>query len=308
MSTTSSPEPGPTTITASTDTGVDVVSIETYTSPSSMRDWSRRQHAAGRTIAFVPTMGALHDGHMALVDHARTLADRVVVSIFVNPLQFDRPDDFAAYPIDLATDLERCRAGGVDVVYLPTAAEMYPEGFDTRVAPGRLGEGYEGAGRPGHFEGMLTVVTKLLTTVEPDTAVFGQKDAQQLALVRRLVADLDLSPRVVAHPTVRDPDGLAMSSRNRRLDAHQRHAALTIPRALRAMGDGRRAGRSVAECRRIGDEVLAGEPRLRVEYLDIVDRDRFVAAEDDTSSTGLLAIVAAWVDDIRLIDNLPIDD
>lgn len=305
---TSSPAPGPTTTTASTDTGVDVVSVETYTTPSSMREWSRRQHADGRTIAFVPTMGALHDGHMALVGHASTVGDRVAVSIFVNPLQFDRPDDFAAYAIDLAADLARCRASGVDAVYLPTAATMYPEGFETRVVPGLLGEGYEGAGRPGHFAGMLTVVTKLLAAVEPDVAVFGQKDAQQLALVRRLVADLDLSPLIIAHPTVRDPDGLAMSSRNRRLDAQQRQAALAIPRALTTVVDARRAGRSIAECRRIGGDVLTGEPRLRVEYLDIVHPDNFESAEDDTASTGLLAIVAAWVDDIRLIDNMPVDD
>mgnify|MGYP002379047362 CR=1 FL=1 len=250
-------------------------------------------------------MGALHDGHLALVERACELADDVVVSIFVNPLQFDVRADFDRYPRPIDDDLAACAAVGVDAVYAPTAGAMYPDGFDTRVVPGRLAEVLEGLHRPGHFEGVTTVVTKLFTAVRPDLAVFGRKDAQQLALVRRLTVDLDLGVEIIAHPTVREADGLALSSRNRRLSTEDRAAAVCISAGLFAAGRlhaaGERRSDVIVEAAR---RPIEGEPRARLEYLEFVDEATFAPVGEE-ASTGLL-VAAAWFGEIRLIDNLPL--
>lgn len=276
--------------------------MEVCTTPATMSAWSDRQRVAGRRVGLVPTMGALHDGHMALVDEAHRHADVVIVTIFVNPLQFNRPDDFANYPRPIDDDLEICRAHGVDAVYAPVAATMYPDGFQTHVEPGALAAVLEGAQRPGHFRGVATVVTKLFNATRPHVAVFGQKDFQQLAVIRRMAADLDTGIDIVGLPTVREPDGLAMSSRNRRLSAEQRAAAVCVPASLRAVREAVAAGRRDAdELVAVGRAVVDAEPLARFEHLELVDGDTLqpVAVVDDRS----VAVTAVWFGDVRLIDN-----
>ena len=224
----------------------------------------------GERIGLVPTMGAFHDGHRALMRAARADADVVVVSLFVNPAQFDEAADLERYPRDEAADLRDAETEGVDVVFAPSAGELYPPGFDTWVDPGELGAVLEGAARPGHFRGVATVCTKLFTIVAPDAAWFGQKDAQQVAVVRRVVADLDLPLAIVAVPTVREPDGLAMSSRNRFLSPSQRRSALALPRALEA---GLEAFRSGADPAATAASILRDEPGLAVDYVAVADFD-----------------------------------
>jgi len=251
----------------------------------------------------VPTMGALHGGHLALIEEARRLADDVVVSIFVNPLQFDRGDDFDRYPRPLDADLAACAAAGVDAAYAPTAATMYPTGFETHVVPGALASRLEGAARAGHFEGVTTVVTKLFGAVRPHLAVFGQKDFQQLVVVRRMTADLDLGIEIVGLPTVREHDGLAMSSRNRRLSPEQRAAAVCVPRSLQAMQKALDGGeRRVSRLVEVATGVVAAAGLARLEYVTVVDPDTLepVAVID----AGGQAMTAVWFGDIRLIDNL----
>jgi pantoate--beta-alanine ligase len=211
--------------------------------PTDMRRWSEARRREADTIALVPTMGALHAGHLALIDAARRRADRVVVSIFVNPLQFGEPSDFEHYPRPIDDDIAECRRIGVDVVYAPTAATMYPPGFATTVHVEGITDPMEGRSRPGHFDGVSTVVAKLFAACRPDVAMFGEKDYQQLAVVRALAADLDLGVDVIGLATVREPDGLALSSRNQRLDDIERAAAGCIPAAL-AAGTWRRRLRS----------------------------------------------------------------
>lgn len=272
---------------------------------SSMHAWSRQQHAAGQRIGCVPTMGALHVGHMALIDEAQRVSDAVVVSIFVNPLQFNRGDDFEHYPRPIDEDVEACRAAGVDAVYAPTAATMYPVGFQTHVEPGALADSLEGAGRPGHFRGVATVVTKLFGAIQPDVAVFGRKDFQQLAIIRRMVADLDMDVEIVEVPTVREVDGLAISSRNQRLGADDRTASVCVVQALRAVADAvaageHDAGRLIA----LGAERIAAEPRARLEYLQIIDPSTIAPVEVVKQPATVVA--AVWFGDVRLIDNLPL--
>src|SRR5713101_3699309 len=214
---------------------------------SEMRAWSRAQKSRGGRIGFVPTMGYLHEGHLRLVDQAKARADHVVVSIFVNPLQFGPSEDFAAYPRDLARDRTLARERGVDCLFTPETKAMYPADPVTRVAPGGMGDVLEGAIRPGHFAGVLTVVAKLFHVVEPDVAVFGRKDFQQATLVRRMVADLDVPVEIVVAPTTRELDGLALSSRNTYLTADERRPALALSRALRAIEQAWRGGEANAE-------------------------------------------------------------
>jgi pantoate--beta-alanine ligase len=276
--------------------------VEVLGDPDAMRAWSRGRRANGATIAVVPTMGALHAGHLALIDAAQRRASAVIVSIFVNPMQFDRAGDFDRYPRTLDADLAACRAAGVHAVYAPTAATMYPPGFQTRVVPGALAESLEGRMRPGHFEGVTTVVTKLLAAAVPDVAVFGQKDYQQLAVVRRMVADLDLGVEIVATPTVREPDGLALSSRNVRLSADDRAAAVVIPDALRAAATAYAAGERDAE--RLRGLVLGRverEPRAMVEYVAVVDADTLAPLA--IIERPAVIVSAVWFGGVRLIDN-----
>jgi len=276
--------------------------MTTLTEPRAMQAWADAERGAGRRIGLVPTMGALHAGHLALVAAARRRAQRVVVSIFVNPIQFDRRDDFEQYPRTLDDDLRVCAEAGVAAVYAPSAAAMYPEGFQTAVEVARLTEPLCGVARPGHFRGVTTVVTKLFHAVRPDVAVFGEKDYQQLAVVRRLAADLDFGIEIVGVPTVREPDGLALSSRNRRLAPDDREAARCVPRALDAAAElvlagERRAGPVVARA----TAVIAGERRARVEYAELRDPET-LGEVAEVAGAALLA-VAVWVGGVRLIDN-----
>lgn len=248
-------------------------------------------------------MGALHDGHATLI--GRSIADNeaTVVSVFVNPTQFDRGADFASYPRTDDLDVDLCSGLGVDAVYLPSVEAMYPTGSTTTVDPGPLAHVLEGASRPGHFAGVATVVVKLLNSCEPDVAYFGEKDLQQLAVVRRIVTDLDLSVVVIGVPTVREPDGLAMSSRNRRLSPDDRRAAGCIARALRAVTELVGSGSDdLDDLRATMASVLAEEPRCRLDYAEIIDRETFSPAT--TLNANVSACIAAWFGDVRLIDNM----
>ena len=259
--------------------------------------------AGGRTLALVPTMGALHEGHMSLVRRASREADAVVVSIFVNPAQFGPAEDFTRYPRRLERDLERLAPLGVEAVFAPDADAMYPPGFATWVEPGPLAARLEGASRPGHFRGVLTVVLKLLSIVRPDVAVFGQKDFQQARLVSRLIRDFDLATRLIVSPIVREPDGLALSSRNAYLNPEDRLAALALYRSLERVRILAEAGETdalliVQEVRK----TLDGEPRVETDYATIVDAANLEPVERVTQ--GVVALVAARVGPVRLIDNL----
>jgi pantoate--beta-alanine ligase len=276
--------------------------VDVVTTPAAMRAWSEAHRLAGRRVALVPTMGALHEGHLALVAAARRHADVVVVSIFVNPLQFDRPDDFAGYPRPIDDDLAMCRAHDVQAVYAPVAATMYPEGFETHVEPGPLGDVLEGEHRPGHFRGVTTVVAKLFLATRPHVAVFGQKDFQQLTIIRRMNDDLDMGIEIVGLPTVREADGLALSSRNRRLNEAQRAAAVCVPRMLETVVHLHRAGEvDPATLIAAARQVVDAEPLARLEHLLIVDGRTLlgVPVADDHS----VAVTAVWFGDVRLIDN-----
>lgn len=272
-----------------------------------MRDWAEQQRRAARTIAVVPTMGALHAGHESLMAQARRIAETVVVTLFVNPMQFDRAEDFTSYPRPEDDDLDICARHGVDVVYSPSAAAMYPPGFDTRVEPGHLAQAFEGAHRPGHFTGVATVVTKLLTSIRPHVALFGEKDAQQLAIVRRVVIDLDLGVEILGMPTVRESDGLALSSRNRRLDAAARTAATCIPRTLDAARTAlMTSSQPWPEVQAAAHASLATETLAHLEYFDLVDPQDFTPLTEHNSHRAALLIAAVWVGGVRLIDNQPI--
>ncbi len=254
------------------------------------------------TVAVVMTMGALHDGHGALVRQARAEADHVVATIFLNPLQFGRNEDLAKYPRTVDADLELCTREGVDVVFAPGPDVVYPDGDPgVRVSAGRLGEVLEGKSRPGHFDGVLTVVAKLLHLTRPDLAYFGQKDAQQLLLIRRMVRDLDFGCDVVAVPTVREPDGLAMSSRNTYLSPLDREVALVLPEALRA-GEAH-APEGASAVRRAARDVLVREPLVLVDYLVLVHPSTLEDVPEWYRGQALLA-VAARVGTTRLIDNV----
>ncbi|WP_040424741.1 pantoate--beta-alanine ligase [Agromyces subbeticus] len=262
------------------------------------------RRAAGASVALVPTMGALHDGHLALVARARDLADVVVVSIFVNPLQFGPGEDLDRYPRTLDADVAALEGLGVEFVFAPTAAEMYPHGeVGTKVTAGRVGSLYEGASRPGHFDGMLTVVAKLLNVARPDIAVFGQKDAQQVFLVRRMVRDLDVATTIAVVPTVREADGLALSSRNRYLDPAHRDAALTLSEALRAADAAAPDG--LAEVLAEGAAAFGDHDEVTLDYLVVVDPETFLPVADEARGDAVV-LVAARVGATRLIDNATI--
>ena len=255
------------------------------------------------TIGLVPTMGALHAGHLELMRQARQAHDLVVVSIFVNPLQFDRQDDLDRYPRALDTDVAACQSAGVDVVFAPSAAEMYPETPLTTVRVARVADHLCGRSRPGHFDGVATVVLKLVHIVQPDAAYFGEKDAQQLAVVRRMVADLNVPVRIVPVATVRESDGLAMSSRNQRLTPEERQLATALYHALRALEASVAAGETgVATALHAARATIPRDERLRLDYLEIVDEDEFQPIERMTGPA--IAAGALWVGETRLIDNM----
>ena len=259
--------------------------------------------AQGKRVALVPTMGALHDGHLGLIKLAAGRADIVVVSIFVNPTQFGPNEDFSRYPREPDADLQKCEAAGAYVVFTPDVADIYPKGFSTFITEEAVAKPLEGVTRPVHFRGVTTVVAKLFNIVRPDLAVFGQKDAQQVAVIKKMTADLHLGVEIVVAPTLRDADGLALSSRNRYLTAAQRADALSLSAALRRAKEMVAAGeyrvdRLVAEA----THLLAQHRRVRVIYAAVVDRDTMEAVREVRPGQTLLAI-AAWVDEVRLIDN-----
>ncbi len=278
------------------------MSLITLETPDELRRASREQRRSGRRIALVPTMGALHPGHLSLVQAARQRADWIVLSLFVNPAQFGPNEDLDAYPRDLEGDRRKAEKAGVDVLYHPAVEAMYPPGDATRVQVGRLTEGLCGPWRPGHFEGVSTVVTKLLAACEPDVAVFGRKDYQQWRVIQRMTRDLALGTEIIGAPIVREADGLALSSRNRYLSPTERTAALALPRALEAGEQAVRAGETEAAAviRRM-KEVVDAQPGVSAEYLEIVD-----ARELHTLSIlqgEILLAGALCVGPARLIDN-----
>ena len=256
------------------------------------------------TVALVPTMGALHAGHRALVARARELADVVVVSVFVNPLQFGPGEDLDRYPRTWEADLQACTEEGVALVFAPSAAVVYPETPLVTVHAGPTGDVLEGASRPGHFDGVLTVVLKLLNLVAPDVAVFGEKDAQQLALVRRMVSDLDLPVHVVGLPTVREPDGLALSSRNAYLSPADRGAAARISAALLAARTAAPEGPAAVTA--AARSVIDATPGLEVDYVALVDPSTFAEVADGFEGSALL-LAAVRVGATRLIDNVAVE-
>ncbi|PYO39262.1 MAG: pantoate--beta-alanine ligase [Gemmatimonadetes bacterium] len=275
--------------------------MQEISSLSAMRAWTRAEKARGRRVGFVPTMGFLHEGHLRLVDRARELADRVVLSVFVNPLQFGPQEDFGRYPRDLDRDRQLAQARSVDCLFAPERSAMYPAEPIARVAAGPMADVLEGKLRPGHFSGVLTVVAKLFHVVEPDVALFGRKDLQQAILVQRLVRDLDFPLEIEVAPTVRELDGLALSSRNTYLSPDERRSALALSRALRAVEQAWRGGQAdAAALQKKGMETLAA-PGVQPEYLALVD-EAMQPVERVTAKT--IVAVAARVGATRLIDNV----
>ena len=267
-----------------------------------MRRMSRKWRMQGLKVGFVPTMGYLHEGHMALVRKARGLCDRLVVSIFVNPTQFGPSEDLDRYPRDLNRDLDLCASEGVDAVYHPSAEEMYPDGYQTYVQVEELSKPLCGASRPTHFRGVATVCTKLFNVVEPDLAVFGEKDFQQLQVIRRMVKDLDMAVEIVGHPIVREHDGLAMSSRNVYLSKEERSQALCLSKALAAAADlfesgERDAGKLVGAAK----EEIAAAPLARIDYVELRDAETLELVSQ-VERPAVLAL-AVFFGKTRLIDN-----
>jgi pantoate--beta-alanine ligase len=263
--------------------------------------WNR-----GERVGLVPTMGALHAGHLSLVGVARQRADRVVVSVFVNPAQFGPGEDFARYPRSPERDAELLEGAGCDLLFLPAVETIYPPGHATAVVPNGPAEGLEGTSRPGHFRGVATVVCALFNLVRPDLAVFGEKDAQQVAVVRRMVEDLHLGVEIVAAPTIREGDGLALSSRNAYLSPAERRAAPVLHRALEAARRAVAAGeRRAGEVRAIVRRVLAAEPLATVDYAEVVDARTFQPVE--TLAGRVVLPLAVRIGGTRLIDNIQLE-
>jgi pantoate--beta-alanine ligase len=272
-------------------------------SVSDVRTWSRARRAAGKRVGFVPTMGYLHEGHLSLVDEARRRADLVIMSIFVNPLQFGPTEDLSRYPRDLPRDRALASGRGVDALFVPSTELMYPPGSEIRVVPGRSADRWEGAARPGHFAGVLTVVAKLFHLIEPDVAVFGRKDIQQLTLVRQMVRDLDWPIEILDVPTVREPDGLAMSSRNAYLRPEDRRRAAVLNLALQAAQtaytDGTTEAAAIEQRMRLE---LDTEPDVFVEYIAVAEPGTL--APVSTVEKGSVVAIAARLGGTRLIDNI----
>lgn len=268
-----------------------------------MRAASRSARRAGKRLGFVPTMGALHEGHLSLVRAAKAKCNVVAVSIFVNPLQFGPSEDLAKYPRTFGRDAELLEKEAVDILFVPASEEMYPAGAVTYVTVEALSEKLCGKSRPGHFRGVTTVVAKLFHIVEPDMAFFGQKDAAQTTIIRRMVRDLNLPVEIVVCPIVREPDGLAMSSRNAYLSPQERKSALVLHRSLTEVKSRFDQGERVAiKLIAVGEQVLAQEPAVRLDYFEIVDPSTLDPTQELTS--GALVAIAAFVGNTRLIDNI----
>ncbi len=277
--------------------------MELIRSLDEVRGFSHQVRGQGRSLGLVPTMGALHEGHLSLVREARSECDSVVVSIFVNPTQFGPREDLGRYPRDLQRDLGLLTPFKIDAVFAPDAGAMYPSGFDTFVDPGTAAQPLEGALRPGHFRGVATVVLKLLNLVQPSTAYFGQKDFQQAMVIRRLIQDFNLDARLVLCPIVRQPDGLAMSSRNAYLSTEERVAALALFRALQhaeaAFGHGETRTQAIVDEMK---NVIASEPRLQLDYAVVAEAQTL--ASPAVVTAGSVALIAARIGSTRLLDNL----
>jgi len=265
-----------------------------------VRDW----HAQGLVVAVVPTMGALHEGHLSLVREARARADRVIVTLFVNPKQFNNPADLAAYPRTEREDAAKLEGHGADLLYVPDGDTMYPPGFATSVSVSGLSEGLCGASRPGHFTGMATVVTKLFTQTAADLALFGEKDFQQLRIVQRLARDLDLPIEVIGCTTVREADGLALSSRNTRLGPAARQQAPALYLALQTAAAAIEQGMPVPDALNAAEATILAAGYASIDYLELRAADDLAPLTTPTRSSRLL--VAAWLDGVRLIDNVPV--
>ncbi len=262
-----------------------------------------RQAEPGLTWGFVPTMGALHEGHLSLVRRARSENDRVGVSIFVNPIQFNQRSDLETYPRQLERDCAMLEAEGVDLVWAPSEEEVYPPGFQTYVTVEEVTRPLEGAARPGHFRGVATVVAKLFNVFQPTRAYFGQKDAQQVVVIRQMVRDLAFDLEMVVCPTVREPDGLAMSSRNTRLNPHERQAAVVLYRALSQARAAWEAGqRDAGRLRRLMQQTIEAEPLARLEYVSVADLNTLQEIEGQAEHA--LLSMAVFVGATRLIDNM----
>lgn len=286
--------------------------MEIITTASQLR---RARAGLSGSVAFVPTMGFLHEGHLELMRQGLQRCDHLIVSIFVNPTQFGPGEDLDAYPRDMEGDREKCRKVGCDILYTPHRDDLYPDGHTTRVVVDELGEGLCGPGRPGHFDGVSTIVAKFFNIVSPDVAVFGQKDAQQLAVIRRMVADLDFPIDIIGVPTHREKDGLAMSSRNRYLDAEQRRQATALSRGLVAaqkafFEDGERRPQALVDAARA---VIEAQEGAVIDYVECVRADRLTPFDgeriDDKiiADVGVLLAMAVFFGSARLIDNLRLD-
>jgi pantoate--beta-alanine ligase len=277
--------------------------MQIVTDPEQMQCLSGEIRLGGKRLGFVPTMGALHDGHLSLVKMARTHCAVVVASIFVNPLQFGPNEDFAKYPRSFERDCQLLNAEKVDIIFAPTKDAMYPPDAKTMVEVAELSEKLDGRSRPGHFKGVTTVVAKLFGIVQPDRAYFGQKDAAQIAIIKRMVRDLNIDVEIMVGAIVREPDGLAMSSRNIYLDPQQRHQALILYRTLNRIQYLRDRGeRNAARLIEKGKAVVAEEPNVRLDYLEIVNPDSLDPVDD--VSKGALVAIAAYFGTTRLIDNI----
>jgi pantoate--beta-alanine ligase len=273
-----------------------------YPSIAALRAAVAEARKQGKTIGVVPTMGALHEGHAELIRRAHAGAGYVVVTVFVNPLQFDRPEDLARYPRDLATDVKLCDRMGADAVFAPPVEEMYPGELRTSVDVTGVSDKLEGEFRPGHFKGVATVVAKLLNIVSADRAYFGEKDAQQLAVIQKMVADLDLPTQIVPVATVRERDGLALSSRNRLLTEEQRRVAPALYRALSVARDKLQNGAAPSAAREAALAALSATPEIEVQYLEVADAATMQPVEHVSGPVRVVA--AVWLGKVRLIDNV----
>ena len=283
-----------------------IMAMQTIQSVKEMQSHSIGLRSSGRLIGLVPTMGSLHEGHLSLIDIAKEKTDKVIVSIFVNPTQFGPNEDFDKYPRTLKEDSEKCQERGADIVFNPSIQEMYPEGYSTFVEEEQISSGLCGVSRPHHLRGVTTVCLKLFNITRPDIAVFGQKDAQQCAVIRKMVLDLNIPAEIVVGPTQRDTDGMATSSRNAYLSDKQRKEALNISKSLQIARDMVNSGTKSVD--RIVAEVihhLSHSRRIRVIYVQVVDRNTMEPAREILPGTQQLC-VAAWVDQTRLIDNIEV--
>jgi len=279
-----------------------MLTVQVITGPAAMSAWSEAARARGERIAFVPTMGALHAGHLSLLSAARERGDRVVLSIFVNPTQFGPNEDLARYPRDLDGDLAKAASVGIDVAFVPAASDMYPPGSQTSIEVGEVAQGLCGGRRPGHFTGVATVVCKLFGIVRPHLAIFGEKDYQQLAVIRRMALDLNLPVEIAGRPTLREQDGLAMSSRNAYLSPDQRARALAIFEGLSAARGRFQAGeRAAAELVGVALAKLEGRAD-RIDYVEVRDADSLRPLE--RLGAPAVMLIAAYVGATRLIDNM----